>query len=65
MAFTRRMKCVFITAEFFIGASGASFTFAPKRTGKNTFSRCFISRAIVFLTFINIFKSIMTDHDLL
>ena len=33
---------------------------------KNTFSRCFISRAVVHLTFINIFliRQFLIDHDL-
>ena len=32
---------------------------------KSKFSRCFISRVIVCLTFINIFLSLLTDQDLL
>ena len=41
MAFTRRTKSVFITAVFYIGASGAIFTSAPKRTGKIIITKCF------------------------
>ena len=40
MAFTRRMRSV-LTAEFYIGASGAVCTSAPKRTGKIIITRCF------------------------
>ena len=41
MAFTRRMKGVFITAVFYIGAGGAVFTSASKRTGRITITRYF------------------------
>ena len=41
MAFTRRMKSVFITALFYIGEGGAVFTSAPKRTGIIILARCY------------------------
>ena len=34
MAFSRRIKSVFITAALYIGASSATVTVAPKRTGR-------------------------------
>ena len=43
MAFSRRIKSVFLTAVLYFGASGATVTVATKRTGRIVIEICWVS----------------------